>query len=41
MSFVVNQSDRVYETNLGSDTALKAQALTAFSPDSAWLPVAP
>ncbi|HDS9361069.1 TPA: DUF2950 family protein [Enterobacter chengduensis] len=41
MSFVVNQSDRVYETNLGSDTSQKAQALTAFSPDSAWQPVAP
>lgn len=41
MSFVVDQSDKIYETNLGSDTALKAQALTAFSPVGAWLPVAP
>jgi len=41
MSFVINQDDRVYQANLGSDSAQKAQALNAYSPDKAWQPVAP
>lgn len=41
MSFVINQDDRVYQTNLGPDSAQKAQALTAYRPDKTWQPVAP
>ncbi len=41
MSFVINQDDKVYQTNLGNESAKKAQALTANSPDKTWQPVAP
>ncbi|EOF4707472.1 DUF2950 family protein [Klebsiella oxytoca] len=36
MSFMVNQNDQVWQANLGEETQSKAQAITAFSPDSAW-----
>lgn len=41
MSFVINQSDRVYQSDLGSDSEHKANALTAYRPDKSWQPVAP
>lgn len=34
MSFMIDQRDRVYQANLGPDTAQKAQAISQFSPDS-------
>ena len=42
MSFMVDKTDRVYEANLGAETAQKAQAITQFSPDSSvgWQAVA-
>jgi len=36
MTFIVNQQGRVYQANLGPDTAAKAAALTEFDPDSTW-----
>lgn len=36
MSFMVNQDDRVYQTNLGEETPNKAQAISQFSPDNGW-----
>ncbi|WP_336287235.1 DUF2950 family protein [Cronobacter dublinensis] len=41
MSFVVNQDDKVYQTDFGHDSQQKAQAVSAFSPDKTWQPVAP
>ncbi|MEW7948637.1 DUF2950 family protein, partial [Enterobacter hormaechei subsp. xiangfangensis] len=41
MSFVVNQEDKVYQANLGNDSAQKAQALAAYHPDKTWQPVTP
>lgn len=41
MSFVVNQDDKVYQTNLGDDSEQKAKALQTYQPDNAWQPVAP
>ena len=36
MTFVVNQQGRVYQTNLGPETASIAGALDEFNPDSSW-----
>lgn len=41
MSFVINQDDRVYQRDLGSDSEQKAHALAAYPPDKTWQPVAP
>lgn len=41
MSFVVNQDDKVYQANLGNDSAQKAQALAAYRLDKTWQPVTP
>lgn len=41
MSFVINQDDRVYQRDLGSDSEQKAHALAAYHPDKTWQPVAP
>lgn len=41
MSFVINQDDKVYQTNLGSHSPQKAQQLTVYNPDKNWQPVAP
>jgi hypothetical protein len=41
MSFVINQDDKVYQSDLGSDSEQKARALTAYNPDKTWQPVAP
>lgn len=41
MSFVVNQDDKVYQKDLGNDSAQKAQALAQYDPDDSWRPVAP
>jgi hypothetical protein len=40
MTFIVNQSGKVYECNLGPQSAEIAVALTEFNPDSDWTPVA-
>lgn len=39
MSFIVNQQGRVYEKNLGSQTASLAASMTAYNPDKSWRPV--
>ncbi|MGB9429985.1 MAG: DUF2950 domain-containing protein [Gammaproteobacteria bacterium] len=36
MTFIVNQQGRVYEKNLGSDTAKIAGAMDAYDPDPSW-----
>ena len=36
MTFLVNHQGRVYEKDLGPDTARIAQGVTAFNPDSTW-----
>jgi hypothetical protein len=36
MTFVVNQQGRVYQKNLGADTARLARKMTAYDPDSTW-----
>ena len=41
MSFVINQEDKVYQSDLGKDSEQKARALTAYNPDKTWQPVAP
>lgn len=41
MSFMINQDDKVYQSNLGGESARKAQALTMYRPDTSWQPVAP
>lgn len=41
MSFVINQDDRVYQANLGSDSQQKVQAIATYHPDKHWQPVAP
>ena len=41
MSFVINQDDKVYQSDLGKDSEQKARALTAYNPDKIWQPVAP
>lgn len=40
MSFIVNESDRVYQKDLGQSSSRKAQALAAFDPDDGWQNVA-
>jgi hypothetical protein len=39
MTFIVNQWGRVYQRNLGEDSAATASAMTEFNPDSDWTPV--
>jgi hypothetical protein len=36
MTFIINQQGRVYQKNLGPDTAEKAAAMTAYDPDASW-----
>ena len=38
MTFIVNQDDVVYESDLGPDTAKKAVAISEFNPDKSWAP---
>ncbi len=40
MSFIVNQQGRVYQKDLGANTATVAAALSAYDPDPSWKPVA-
>jgi hypothetical protein len=40
MTFIVNQQGRVYEKNLGPDTATLAAAITEYDPDPSWKLVA-
>ena len=39
MTFIVNQQGRVYEKNLGPETAELAAAVTEYEPDPTWKPV--
>ena len=39
MSFIVNQSGKVYQKNLGPKTSSVAQAMTTYDPDNSWTPV--
>ena len=39
MTFVVNQQGKVYEKNLGSDTAKSIQKMKLYNPDKTWKPV--
>jgi hypothetical protein len=39
MSFIVNQQGKVYQKDLGSNTAAIAAGLRAFNPDPTWSPV--
>jgi Protein of unknown function (DUF2950) len=39
MTFIVNQQGRVYQKNLGRDTAKVASAITEYDPDPSWKPV--
>lgn len=36
MTFIINQQGRVYQKNLGSDTAKLAAAMTEYDPDLSW-----
>jgi hypothetical protein len=36
VSFMINQYGRIFEKDLGEDTAQVAQALTVFDPDDTW-----
>jgi hypothetical protein len=36
MTFIVNQQGRVYEKNLGANTAAAAAAITEYDPDQTW-----
>jgi len=36
MTFIVNQQGRVYQKDLGANTAKLAQEITAYNPDSSW-----
>ena len=36
MTFIINQQGRVYQKNLGPDTAKLAPAFTEYDPDSTW-----
>ena len=38
MTFVVNQQGKVYQKNLGSQTAKIAKAMTIYDPDATWTP---
>jgi hypothetical protein len=40
MTFIVNQWGKVYERNLGEDSADVATSMTDFNPDGDWTPVA-
>lgn len=39
MTFIVNQQGKVYEKNLGPDTAKIAQKMSLYNPDKTWMPV--
>jgi hypothetical protein len=36
MTFIVNQQGKVYQTNLGPQTAKIASAMTTYDPDDTW-----
>lgn len=39
MTFIVNQEGKIYEADLGADTAAKVGAMTEFDPGAEWKPV--
>jgi hypothetical protein len=41
MTFIVNQQGKVYQRNLGPDTAAKVATMTEFDPDENWTQVSP
>ena len=36
MTFVINQQGRVYQKDLGPDTAILASSMTEYNPDPIW-----
>ncbi len=40
MTFIVNQQGRVYQKDLGVNTARLAPKITAYDPDATWRPSA-
>jgi hypothetical protein len=38
MTFIVNQRGRIYQANLGPDTAARAASMTEYNPDRPWKP---
>jgi hypothetical protein len=36
MTFIVNQDGKVYQKNLGEETATSAKTITEYNPDSTW-----
>jgi hypothetical protein len=36
MTFIVNHEGKVFQTNLGKNTASVATAMTQYNPDSTW-----
>jgi hypothetical protein len=36
MTFIINQQGRVYQKNLGPNTAKLASAMTEYNPDLSW-----
>ena len=39
MTFIVNQWGKVYQCNLGVQSAEEGAAMTIFDPDADWVPV--
>ena len=37
MTFIVNQRGKVYQKDLGKDTAQIARQMTAYNPDDSWM----
>jgi len=40
MSFMINQDDKVYQADLGPETAARAAKIRRFDPGPGWSPVA-
>jgi hypothetical protein len=38
MTFIINQDGRVFQKDLGQDTAKVAQAMSEYNPDKTWMP---
>ena len=38
MTFIINQDGRVFEKDLGQDTAEVAEAMSEYNPDNTWMP---
>jgi len=38
MTFIINHDGRVFQKNLGQDTAKVAEAMSEYNPDKTWMP---